>query len=190
MDHGTSSAAPAQQIPLRRPPGGRVTSSAASAYQPPFKRPPCTPPPPAPPHVVLARYNNPPVKQPPVAPPPLSRGYTRAADYFFDSDDEAVMPKPHPVTPPAPHVGGKPTQPPLRQSSAESARSDGSARSARSAPMAKAARIDQSIRTPRAGHTYKLQGPYWTTTTTGCISPKAEAGEGVQQGAAPHKTLK
>ena len=58
------------------------------------------------------------------------------------------MPKPHPVTPPAPHVGGKPIHPPPRQSSAESARSDGSARSARSAPMAKAARIDQSRYVP------------------------------------------
>ena len=27
----------------------------------------------------------------------LSRGYTRAADYFFDSDDEVPVPKPHPA---------------------------------------------------------------------------------------------
>ena len=35
----------------------------------------------------------------------LQRGYTRASDYFFDSDDDVPLPKPHPVVS-APLLGG------------------------------------------------------------------------------------
>ena len=84
--------------------------------------------------------------------PQLSRGYSRAADYFFDSDDEVPMPKPHPAVS-AQLLGGKSLHPPPKQLRV----------SAVSSPMAKG--IEKTITAdprqyyPKRMHPYRQLAP-------------------------------
>ena len=122
--HPPSSAASAQQHPLdqlamKSPPQGpplKAPPSNSMHKAPPIKAPPCK--------TDMAAFFQPPFKEPPATP----GGYTREPQ----------------LKEPPPHCEWKPIQPPPKESSAESARSDGSARSSRwgrsagSAPAAKA----------------------------------------------------
>ena len=81
--------------------------------------------------------------------PRLSRGYTRAGDYLFDSDDEAPVPKPLPARP---QLGGKSLHPPPHKQLWTAARS------AASAPMAKS--IEKAITGNSRQHCTARLHPY------------------------------
>ena len=93
--------------------------------------------------------------------PLLSRGYTRAGEYLFDSDDEAPVPKPHTAASARP-LGGLSLHPPppkqLRPSAVSAPRP-----SAVSAPMPKG--IEKAITAyprhyPKRGHPYHHRAPH------------------------------
>ena len=92
-----------------------------------------------------------------VSPPAmqLQRGYTRASDYFFDSDDDVPLPKPHPVVsapllggtslimPPPQHRRGSAASAPMVTCTAKAIAADHGRSTDVSAPVAKGKHLQQ-----------------------------------------------